>query len=95
MWVTNGFSRAYVYELKVKPITLFKLFPFKSTASGEVGIHGQHVPGAVAVATRPARENVMIPFQIMVDQYVLESTKTVILAINRPVQVTTHFFHFI
>ena len=91
----NSFGHTYVHELKVKPITLFSLSLFKSTASGEVGSHGLHAPGAVVVATRPVKENVMIPFQIMVDQYALESTKTVILAINRPVQVIIHFFHFI
>ena len=68
-------------------LKLFLLLPFKSTASGEVGSHGQHAPKAVVVATKPVRESVMIPLQIMVAQHARELTKKVILVINRTVQV--------
>ena len=72
-----------------------KSFTFKSTAAMEVGQHGLHALRAVVVAKGPVIEDVMIPLQVMEENFALALAKTSAVAISSLVQVTSLLMYFI
>ena len=57
------------------PLHSFQLLIFKSTATGDLGMHGHHAVRVVVLQKRPVQGNAIIPHQTMAEPPALALAK--------------------